>query len=264
MQPYLDLLLAGRKWVECRLTRDARVPYDSIEPGERIYFKQSAGPYRAVAVAEHAMFEAGLTPRRVGELRDGYDHLIRGDDSFWSRKRTANFATLIWLSGVRPACCGPAIPPLQGRAWLTLPGEPPWRRLDGSVVDGRSGSTFTIPLTDANLRNATVSVAPVIDRFHPACLGGRTRLDRGRLLTLRLHDGPVLRCDIDAHKRIFRSRGWTGWWKRHDVHSGDALVCEFVAPLALEIGVLRGGRRGGRRAPRGTARFSLTTNPSGA
>ena len=35
MKRYLDLVLDGTKTVECRLTRQARAPYEAIEPGEK-------------------------------------------------------------------------------------------------------------------------------------------------------------------------------------------------------------------------------------
>ena len=50
MRRYLDLVLAGRKTIESRLTRTSRAPYEQIHAGERIYFKVSAGPFMATAV----------------------------------------------------------------------------------------------------------------------------------------------------------------------------------------------------------------------
>jgi hypothetical protein len=65
IQPYLDFILQGKKTVESRLTMQARDPFDNIEKGERIYFKQSSGPYRATAIADQVLFEDNLTPRRI-------------------------------------------------------------------------------------------------------------------------------------------------------------------------------------------------------
>src|SRR5262245_20163342 len=107
LKPYLDLVLSGRKTVECRLTRQARDPYERIEAGERIYFKQSAGPYGVTAVVDHVMFESGLTPKRLQEIRRDYNDEIRGDASFWNYKRNSLFCSLIWLKDVQPIDNGP-------------------------------------------------------------------------------------------------------------------------------------------------------------
>ena len=95
LKPYLDLVLSGRKTIECRLTREARDPFERIEAGERIYFKHSSGPYGATALVDHAMFEAGLTPKRTREIRRDYNHEICGEPAYWDAKRNSVFCSLI-------------------------------------------------------------------------------------------------------------------------------------------------------------------------
>ena len=48
---YLNLILAGEKTIECRLTRMAKPPFGVVKKGQRIYLKESSGPVRAVARA---------------------------------------------------------------------------------------------------------------------------------------------------------------------------------------------------------------------
>ena len=52
LRPYIKLILSGRKTVESRLTITPRAPFEGIKPGDRIFFKASAGPYMATAVAD--------------------------------------------------------------------------------------------------------------------------------------------------------------------------------------------------------------------
>ncbi len=57
---YIDLILAGRKTVESRLTKGLIEPYGRIEPGDRIWFKVTSGPFMATAIADAVAFHEGL------------------------------------------------------------------------------------------------------------------------------------------------------------------------------------------------------------
>jgi ASC-1-like (ASCH) protein len=235
MKRYLDLVLEGTKTVECRLTRQARDPYEAIEPGERIYFKQSAGPYRATALAEHVMFESGLTPRRIKQIQRDYNDLLCGDEGFWRWKRDSLFCTLIWLADVEPTDSGPEIPPLQGRAWLALEEEPAWRRRDGA------DPSFSITITEGNLRHGSLYVTGVLDRFPDWAIGGRTKRQAARPLQLILHEGPTVETDIVGPRKGLRTRVWRSWFKRHGARAGDCVMFTPVDEGTYFVGLARGG-----------------------
>lgn len=235
IRPYVELVLAGRKTVECRLTRQARDPFDAIEPGERIYFKESAGPYRATALAEHVLCEGDLTPRRVGELRRDYNHLILGEADFWRRKRASRYATLIWLRDVEPTGTGPAIRPLQGVAWLRLAEEPAWRRAN------QPARSFTIQITPGNLRHHTLYATKAIGRFPESCLGGPTRAEAARPLTLILRDGPTVHTDIVGARKLFRTRVWGAWFSKHGARPGDHVLFTPAGEDTFYVGLTRDG-----------------------
>ena len=221
LKPYLDLILRGEKSVECRLTQTSRDPFERVEPGERIYFKQSAGPFAATAIVEHVLCEANLTPRRVGEIKRDYNHLIKGENAYWKLKRTSRFCTLIWLRDVQPTTSGPAIRPLQGVAWLCLEEEPAWRRDDGvGKGDGRcdtpvhSGATpFDVTVTEGNIKNNTLYVTDVLDRIPSWAIGGAKKADAAEPITLMLHEGPTVRTDVVGPRKLIRSRVWGTWFR---------------------------------------------------
>jgi len=234
-QPYLNLILAGQKTVECRLTQQARAPYDTIEPGDRIYFKLSAGPYGATAIADHVQFEEGLTPNRVNQLKRDYNHLICGDSYFWRVKRNSSFCTLIWLREVAPVNTGPAIAPLQGLAWKTLDEEPAWRRRD------LGEHCLVVTITEGNLRNNTLYLTKIIDRFARRHIGGATQAQAGRPMTLILHDGPTVQSDIVGPRKMFRTRIWGKWFARHSAKPGDHVVFTPVDDATYFVGLSRDG-----------------------
>ena len=242
LKPYLDLILSGKKTVECRLTRQARDPYENIEPGERIYFKVSAGPYAAIAVVDHVICEDDLSPKRVNEIRRDYNHLIGGDAQFWDWKRTSRYCTLIWLKEVQSTDNGPHIRPLQGVAWLTLNEDPAWRRVEraSTVTKSLLGSdSFSIEVTPGNLRNNSLYVTKVMDRIPKWALGGRNRKASAKQMTLILHDGPTVQTDVVEPRNLLRTRVWGPWFKRHGVKQGDHVVFTPMDEVTYFVGLSR-------------------------
>ncbi|HRP63066.1 MAG TPA: ASCH domain-containing protein [Phycisphaerales bacterium] len=251
LKPYLDLVLSGEKTVECRMTRQARAPFECVEPNERIYLKQSAGPYRAAAIADHVLCEANLTPRRIAEIKRDYNDLIRGDDAVWEAKRDSRFITLIWLRDVQAIDTGPAIRPLQGAAWLTLEEEPAWRKQQpvAQTGGGRSGtsrgsatagaSSFFIEITPGNIRNGSLYLTGVLDRFPEWAIGGPNKAEAATPMTLMLHEGPRVETDIVGPRKLLRTRIWRSWFARHGAQPGDRVVFTPMDEATYFVGLTR-------------------------
>lgn len=226
--------------MECRLTRTSRDPFERVEPGERIYFKQSAGPFAASATVEHALFESNLTPRRVGEIKRDYNHLIKGADEYWRLKRNSAYCTLIWLKDVQAVTSGPAIRPLQGVAWLCLDDEPAWRRVENKGVRPLFGESFAIEITAGNLRNNTLYATNVIEHFPDRAIGGASKADAGEPLTLMLHEGPTVQTDIVSGRNLLRTRVWGKWFRAHGAKPGDRVIFTPVDEATYFVGLARG------------------------
>lgn len=94
---YLNLILDGRKTLECRLTRIACSPFRRIEPGEIIRLKESSGPIRAQAVAKRVLFFDDLTPGRIQQIRVDYNGEILAPEEFWQDRLDCRYGSLIWL-----------------------------------------------------------------------------------------------------------------------------------------------------------------------
>lgn len=121
---YLDLILTGEKTVESRLSKVRCAPYGRIEPGDRIYFKESSGPVRASVVAKQIEHHENLTPTLVRSLKHRHNELVLGNADYWRLKSSARYAVLIWFAQVRPVADWPSKPALNGRGWLCLaPGD---------------------------------------------------------------------------------------------------------------------------------------------
>lgn len=124
---FVELILAGSKTVEARLHRVRCDPFERVCPGDRVYFKQAGGPFRASARVRHVVCRAGLDPAGVRALRREFGPNVRAPREFWDAKRSARFATLIWLDAVEPVDRGPDYARLRAatprRAWFVLNGE---------------------------------------------------------------------------------------------------------------------------------------------
>lgn len=204
---YIDLILAGTKTLESRLTITRRTPYRRIQPGERIYFKASSGPYRATAVAGAVEFHDNLTPTKVAALRKRLNAKIGGDDAYWTWKRGSKYATFVELREVTACDDGPRMPPSQGIAWFTLDNEmsPPSKR---NPVE-----SFEVALSAGAVKNGYV----------PAPRGIVT--GAGAALGLILPDGREVQTDLYRGQRV-RWRGWREYFSRHGVRAGDAVRFE--------------------------------------
>lgn len=218
---YLRLILDGQKTIESRLTKTSRDPYHAIEPGERIFFKASSGPYMATAIADRVAFFQGLKPGDVQQLKAKYNKEICGEDDFWDWKADSNYATLICLREVQAVSVGPKMPPSRGVAWFVLPNH-------------RAPAVFSITLTSGAIRNRYVRIAKKVHAFPPACYGGKTVQNAGKCITFELPDGDVIQSDL-LDSGMVRSRKWSALFAACNVEPGDQLC--FVQTGSHRYGV---------------------------
>lgn len=101
VEPYLGMILDGRKTLESRFARTRKPPYQCAGPGDLVALKRSSGPVVAVCTVMAAHFHE-LDPRTLLMLRLRYAEAI-GDSSnaFWSARRRMRYASLLQLDDVR-------------------------------------------------------------------------------------------------------------------------------------------------------------------
>lgn len=218
IRPYPQLILEGRKTIESRLTIRPLAPFKAIEPGERIFFKQSSGPFAATATAGETFFFDSLTPAKVTELKHRFNREVCGEDQFWHWKRDAKYATFIRLRDVLPTGVGPAMEPSRGPAWFVLP--------DNAAAD--VPLPFEIALTAGAIRNSYLRVPRKDIALPPRHYGGNTVALAGEPLRLLLPDGEAIDTDVVSNQMI-RWRGWRDIYQQQNMQPGDRV--RFV-PIA--------------------------------
>lgn len=208
---YLRMILDGRKAVESRLSKVNCPPHGLVSPGERLFFKASAGPFMATALAAKVEDHDDLTPDKIQALRDRWNPAVCGDDAYWQLKQHARFATFIRLQNVEVLEAGPVYKPQNMRAWYALPDT--------------HNPLRDIALTAAALRN------------HYLLLPGVSPEARGRSWTLHLPDGERIETEFADRGNMLRWRGWGRYFDAFAMKPGDTvrLIAERPGHYAIRF-----------------------------
>jgi ASC-1-like (ASCH) protein len=118
-KPYLDMILEGRKRIELRLYKTKHPAFGRVFAGDKLFLKVSSGSVCAIATVEKVKTFENLTPERILELKQQYNHYIGGGDEHWQSKMDSKYCLLVWLKDVK------TIEPVQihkkdWRAWVVL------------------------------------------------------------------------------------------------------------------------------------------------
>lgn len=119
VEPYLSKICSGEKFIESRLTRVNIAPYQRADRGDIILFKLSGGPLTAVARVDQTRFEEFGPMRSPAALAEAFAFGLGYEPGYVESKAEARFASLLWLSHVRPIASVPFAK--SGRqAWVTI------------------------------------------------------------------------------------------------------------------------------------------------
>lgn len=118
---YIESFLAGRKRLEVRLSVSRSLPYGRVSAGDIVYIKERAGPVRCRARVALVETLDNLTPARVRTLER---RCARAADAvgapYWHARRTARYATLVWVDRVQTVRRPMHVPRFHGGAWRIL------------------------------------------------------------------------------------------------------------------------------------------------
>jgi hypothetical protein len=102
VEPYLRLLLEGRKTIESRFSRNRINPFEAISTGDVVVLKRQSGPLVGLAEIAHVGFYE-LDPPTWRDLRQRFERpLCATDDEFWDVRAEARYATLLSVRRIAP------------------------------------------------------------------------------------------------------------------------------------------------------------------
>jgi hypothetical protein len=118
VEPYLSLILSGKKTIESRFSLNRQAPFERVFPDDILILKRSSGPVEGICRVSDAWFYR-LKTDTWDEIERFSKALCMDDSPFWHGKRTAMYATLMRISGVVPV---PhlSVAKLDPRGWVTL------------------------------------------------------------------------------------------------------------------------------------------------
>jgi hypothetical protein len=130
LEPYAELILRGRKRIECRFSSVRRAPFGYVRRYDKLWFKISSGPLVAVARVQRVLYFHPVTSDAVRAIYSDYGQGICADSKFYRDCRKAQYITLVLFGpvhGIRPAWPAKS----DRRAWV-IAAHPPE---DKSTVD---------------------------------------------------------------------------------------------------------------------------------
>ncbi len=129
----LDKILSGEKTIESRWYVTRRPPYNSISPGERVYFKDAGEPVTARATVSRVLFFDALDEAKVRGIIETYGDAIclspgSREDLRWAAGK--KYCILVFLRDAQ------RVPPFRidkrgfgmMAAWITVPSVASLRR----------------------------------------------------------------------------------------------------------------------------------------
>lgn len=119
IEPYLDLIVRGKKKLESRFSIKPCPPYGCVKSGDILFLKKSGGPVIGVCQIGCVVFHS-LRPGLLSDIRRMHStELCIADTNFWDNKLGANYATLLELQNVHALNPFP-IEKRDRRGWVVL------------------------------------------------------------------------------------------------------------------------------------------------
>lgn len=137
-QNYLNLLLSGKKHIECRLSAVCRPPFESVSRGDVLWLKLPSREIMGVARVAECRFRSLESGSDLIAWVRRFGNGIHAEAAFYrDAVAWARYATLVWVESVvriSPMC----VTKSDQRAWVVMPGPPrPGMRI--AAVGRRTG-----------------------------------------------------------------------------------------------------------------------------
>lgn len=126
-QPWLDLILDGKKTIDSRLSKVRCAPYRKINAGDVVYMKESVGFVKGEFTVSKVETYEDLTPDTLQDIYSRYHREIFVDlglQGFREKWLTSKYATLLHITDVHTYENPIPFSKKDRRAWMLLD-EPP-------------------------------------------------------------------------------------------------------------------------------------------
>ena len=99
-EPFLSLILNGKKTIESRFSKNNISPFNKINRGDLVVLKKSGGNITGVFQSGKILNQRNLNSNLLNDLESKYGEKICSgiDPDFWKDRKDKNYATLIWVN----------------------------------------------------------------------------------------------------------------------------------------------------------------------
>ncbi len=98
-EPYLSLMLNGKKTIESRFSKRKMLPYDKITKDDIVIIKKSSGNVVGYFTIEDIKF-FDLNTIAITEIKKLYNKELCVSENFWLEKQNSNYETLIFIKEI--------------------------------------------------------------------------------------------------------------------------------------------------------------------
>lgn len=95
VEPYLSLLLQGKKTMESRFSQKKTQPFHRVSKGDIVILKKSGGDIVGVFEAKDIHYFELKSEEDIKAIRNEYNQQLCCSDKFWNSKMKSHYATLI-------------------------------------------------------------------------------------------------------------------------------------------------------------------------
>ena len=115
------MILTGAKTIETRFSKVKLVPFGIVSTGDLVYIKPSGKDIIGEFRVKKVIFFDGLTSEDLVLIKKQYGMEITADETYWERKSSANYGSLIFISQCTPFITSPLkITKKDLRGWVVL------------------------------------------------------------------------------------------------------------------------------------------------
>lgn len=98
-EPYLSLMMNGKKTIESRFSKKKIVPYNQINKEDIVFVKESSGKVIAYFDIDDILF-LDLSKTNIQSIKMEYGNQLCVSNSFWIQKNDSRYATLIFIKNI--------------------------------------------------------------------------------------------------------------------------------------------------------------------
>lgn len=149
-QQYIELILSGRKRIECRLSTVRKAPFQAVATGDLLWIKPPSKPVIAMASVGRCEFHELRARSSLERVIRGRRRQIAAQSGFF--EDASDWAKYISLIEIESIVMVNALPILKRdqRAWIVLDGAP----YPGMDVAKPTGRRIKVP-SESRVRSST-------------------------------------------------------------------------------------------------------------